>query len=60
MGLFVYHLVLIVNPMARILVRWKSFRNDLEIVCQPICNRVYQQQEKLLSEYDDLCWVQYI
>jgi len=27
--------------MVRILVRWKGFRNSLEILCHPICNRLY-------------------
>jgi len=31
MGFIIYYLVLIVNPMGRILVRWKSFRNKLEM-----------------------------
>jgi len=30
--------VLIVNPMGRILVRWKFFRNNLDMLCNPICN----------------------
>jgi len=38
MGFIIYHLVLIVNPMGRILVRWKKFRNNLEMLCHPICN----------------------
>jgi len=41
MGFIIYHLVLIVNPMGRILVRWHFFRDDLEILCHPICNRLY-------------------
>ena len=40
MGFIMYYLVLIVNPMGRILVRWESFRNNLEMLCHPICNRV--------------------
>jgi len=35
-----YNLVLIVNPMGRTLVRWKRFRNNLKILCHPICNRL--------------------
>ena len=35
---FICYLVLIVNPMGRILVRWKSFRNNLEMLCHPTCN----------------------
>ena len=31
MGFLIYYLVLIVNPMGRILVRWKSFRSNLEM-----------------------------
>ena len=41
MGFINYYLVLIVNPMGRILVRWKSFRNNLEMLCHPIRNRLY-------------------
>jgi len=41
MGFIIYYVVLIVNPMGRILVRWKSFRKNLEIQCHPICNRLY-------------------
>jgi len=41
MGFIIYYLVLIANPMSRILVRWKSFRNILEILCHPICNWLY-------------------
>ena len=40
MGFIIYYWVLIVNPMGRILVRWKSFRNHLEMLCYPICNRL--------------------
>jgi len=36
MGFIIYYLVLIVNPMGRILVR--KFRNNLEMLCHPICN----------------------
>ena len=38
MGFLIYYLVLIENPMSRILVRWKSLRNNLETLCHPICN----------------------
>jgi len=41
MGFIIYYLVQIVNPMGRILVRWKSFRNNLEMLCHPICNWLY-------------------
>jgi len=41
MGCVTYYLVLIVNPMGRILVRWKSCTTNLEILCHPICNRRY-------------------
>jgi len=40
-GFIIYYLVLIVNPMCRILVRWKSFRNNLDMLCHPICNWLY-------------------
>jgi len=38
MEFIIYYLVLIVNPMDRILVRWKSIKNNLEIQRHPICN----------------------
>jgi len=38
MGFITYYLVLIVNPMGRILVRRKRFSNNLEMLCHPICN----------------------
>jgi len=41
MGFIIYYLVLIVNPMGRILVRWRSFRKNLEMLCHPICNWLY-------------------
>ena len=41
MGFIIHYLILIVNPMGRILVRWKSFRNTLEMLCHPICNLLY-------------------
>jgi len=41
MGFILYYLVLIVNPMGRILVRWKSCKKNLEILCHPVCNRLY-------------------
>jgi len=37
----IHDVVLIVNPMGIILVRWKSLRNNLEILCHPICTRLY-------------------
>ena len=41
MGFIIYYLVLIVNPMGRILVRWNFVGNNLEILCHPICNWLY-------------------
>ena len=41
-GFIIYYWVLIVNITGRILVCWKSFRNNLEILCHLICNRLYQ------------------
>jgi len=41
MRFIAHYLVLFVNPMGRILVRWKSFRNHLEMLCHPIYNRLY-------------------
>ena len=43
-GFVIYYLVLIVNPMGRILVRWKFFRNHLEMLCHPICNWLYERR----------------
>jgi len=40
-GFIIYYLVLIVNPMGRILVRWIFFRNNLEMLCHRICNWLY-------------------
>jgi len=40
-GFIIYYLVQIVNPMGRILVRWTSFENHLEIQCHPICYRLH-------------------
>jgi len=37
----IYYVVLIANPMGRNLVRWKSFRNNLEILCHPVCKGLY-------------------
>jgi len=42
MRFVIYCLVIMVNPMGRILVRWKSFRNNVEMLCHPICNWLYQ------------------
>jgi len=38
-----YHVVQIANPMGRnvVTVRLKSFSNNLEILCHPICNWLY-------------------
>jgi len=41
MGFIIYYLVLIVNPMGRILVRWKHLRSNLETLCHPICSCLY-------------------
>jgi len=45
MGFIIYYLVLIVNPIGRILVRRKSFRNNLEIVWHAICNGLYHMTD---------------
>ena len=37
MGFIMYYSVLIVNRMGRILVRWNFLRNNLEMLCHPIC-----------------------
>jgi len=41
MGFIIYFGELIVNPMGRNLVRWKSLSNSLEILCHRFCNRLY-------------------
>jgi len=41
MGFIFCYLVIIVNPMGRILVRWKFFRNNLKMRFHPICNWLY-------------------
>jgi len=52
----IHYVVLIVNPMGRILVRWQSLRNNLEILCHPICNRLYAHMyiDTRVSTYDDV------
>ena len=47
MGFVFYDLVVIVNPMGRILVLWKGFKNNLEIQYHPICNRLYCYRNEL-------------
>jgi len=37
----IYYVVLIINLMVGILVRWKLLQNNLENLCHPICNRLY-------------------
>ena len=39
MEFIIYYLALIVNPMGRILVRWKVFRNNLEMLCLQRCRK---------------------
>jgi len=34
-------MILIVNPMGRILVRWQSLSNTFKILCHPIDNWLY-------------------
>jgi len=41
MRFIICYLLLIVNRMVRILVRWNFFWNNLEIQCHPISNRLY-------------------
>ena len=40
--------------MGRILVGWKGFRNNLENLCHPICNRLYLECLKVLMRWDVL------
>jgi len=56
MGFIIYYLVLIVNPMGRILVRWKSFRNSLEMLCHPICNRLYIRIHRYVCTLKDMIY----
>jgi len=51
MGFIIYYLVLIANPMGRILVRRKSFRNNLEILCHPICNWLYMWMTQVIPSW---------
>ena len=62
MGFLIYYFVLILNPMGRILVCWTSFRNNVEILCHPICNQLYQRNEPTptLSKGKELLHVVYI
>jgi len=46
MGFIFYYLVLIVNPMGRTLVRWKSFRSNLEMLCHPIYNWLHEASSR--------------
>ena len=46
-----YYAVLIVKPMGRILVRWKSLRNNLKIMCHPICNQLEMYIDIFISIY---------
>ena len=50
MGFIMYYFVLIVNPMGRILVRWKRFRNNLEMLWHPISNGLYSVSCKITIE----------
>jgi len=55
-----YDIVLIVNPIGKILVRWQSFKNNLRILCHPICNcrnwilYVLLDIEKWMQEYREI------
>ena len=51
MRFIIYHLKLIVNPMGRILVRWKSFGKNLEMLCHPICNWLYMYKKAQKEVY---------
>jgi len=43
-----YHLVPLVNPMGRILVRRQSFRSIFHILCHPICTWLYMWHDSLI------------
>jgi len=47
MGFIIYYLVLLVNPMGRILVRWNRFRNNLEMLRHSICNWLYPSRSHI-------------
>jgi len=51
-----YHMVLIANPIGRIVVLLISFRNNLEILCHPICNWLYVNN--WLSKFTDVIHTQ--
>jgi len=58
-GFIIYYLVLIVNPMDRILVRWKSFRHILEMLWPPICNRLYHYTRTYPYAWRHICMYVY-
>ena len=62
MGCTIYFFVLIVNPMGRILLRWNFLRNNLEMLCHPICNWLHLQtywyvtrRMHMQQDYRDSC-----
>ena len=60
MGLKINYLVLIVNPMGWILVRWKRFKNNLEIQCHSICNRLYLTHLIYVSVHICMCYLTHL
>jgi len=56
-GFIFCNLILIVNPMGRILVLWKSFRNNLEMLCHPICNRLHVYLDTLCPDRVCFEWI---
>jgi len=46
-----YYLVLLVKPTGRMLVRCIFFRNNLKILCHPICNRLNLQMRQKSAHF---------
>jgi len=62
MGFIIYYMVLLVNPMGRILVRWKCLKNHFEILCHPCCNQLYDVDDwHVIHKWYDIrnSWIWY-
>ena len=59
MGLIIYYLVLIVNPIGGILVRRKSFKSNLKMLCDLTCNWLYLDIYLDLTSYLDT-WIEHM
>ena len=49
-------MVLIKCPMGGIEVGWKFFRNNLEIVCYPMCYRLHENRDMMGLGYENRIW----